>query len=260
MKKKYTYIAALAGLALTTDSANAAVIAADDFNSGLALNADLTGRVLPTGTAADTVNAWVQADTSSANQHWKGQAGSAVYSRDQYGPSAAIDLQGGNTSTQLTISANVKDIDLAGLVSNGYGVGLGFYSATDNAAALTNFSGLLLDGAGTLGLVENGVVGTTVAYTGPGFAKVYYALSYDVDTTTGAISNISMGDSTADYSGITSTSFTNLATKFGGITAPTTGWNQGMELDDFQIDAVPEPSTTALLGLGGLALIFRRCK
>jgi hypothetical protein len=40
-------------------------------------------------------------------------------------------------------------------------------------------------------------------------------------------------------------------------------FNQGRfagEIDNISVDAVPEPTTTALLGLGGLALILRRRK
>ena len=40
----------------------------------------------------------------------------------------------------------------------------------------------------------------------------------------------------------------------------TTGWDQDFELKTNTVVAVPEPSSTALLGLGGLALILRRRK
>ncbi len=39
---------------------------------------------------------------------------------------------------------------------------------------------------------------------------------------------------------------------------PTSGNQVG--IDNISLDAVPEPTTTALLGLGGLALILRRRK
>ena len=44
---------------------------------------------------------------------------------------------------------------------------------------------------------------------------------------------------------------------FGGVTGQDSGY---FDLDDVNLSVIPEPTTTALLGLGGLALILRRRK
>ena len=48
--------------------------------------------------------------------------------------------------------------------------------------------------------------------------------------------------------------------EFRGQSGGSNGTDGGMLLDNISVASVPEPSTTALLGLGGLALILRRRK
>ena len=79
---------------------------------------------------------------------------------------------------------------------------------------------------------------------------------------------------TADFAAITGTTASDIANRIvptystsGGaevgqeirlVFIPTSGNQVG--IDNISLDAVPEPTTTALLGLGGLALILRRRK
>ncbi|MEZ7957756.1 MAG: discoidin domain-containing protein [Rubritalea sp.] len=90
-------------------------------------------------------------------------------------------------------------------------------------------------------------------------------------TTNGTITSIdisvSLDDST--YSAVTNYAFSapNASldvslldnARYVRVTTYSTDWSMISEVD-FNGDAVPEPTTTALLGLGGLALILRRRK
>jgi hypothetical protein len=114
--------------------------------------------------------------------------------------------------SQIRIAAEIG-------VSSTNGGGLGFWSAmparSDSASSLTGFTGLNLKGNGNLQLYVNGAaVGSPVA-TFAITASTLYPLTYDVDTTTGAISNIVFNGN--PVSGITSTGFTNASTAYAGV-------------------------------------------
>ena len=110
---------------------------------------------------------------------------------------------------------------------------LGFYSALpdmkDNKEpADKNFIGLVLTPCGlgpdngTLDLYLNGKVEKSVKYTGTFVQTELHRLSCDVDTTTGAISNVKLTGSSSDYSVFNTTAFTDAATAYAatGIVFP----------------------------------------
>gem|GEM_PF-587217 len=118
--------------------------------------------------------------------------------------------------------------DLASFPGNAHPA-LGFYSALPSESVEKNFTGLKLvcggsDAAanGTLVLYQNGTPSTSVKYTGTFDLKKLHRLSYDVDTSTGAISNVKLEDSSSDYSVFHTTAFTNAATAYAGVVAITT--------------------------------------
>jgi len=113
---------------------------------------------------------------------------------------------------------------------------LGFYSAlpvmpatkegeppAKGEAVDKNFTGLVLTpfGAGldngTLALYVNGKTETSMKYTGSFDQTQIHRLSYDVDTATGAISNVSLTGSTSDYSSLKTTAFTDAATAYAAV-------------------------------------------
>jgi len=103
-------------------------------------------------------------------------------------------------------------------VTGTYGGGLGYWSnipaRADGGNSTTSFTGLNLKGDGSLQLYVNGTaVGSPVA-TIPLVSGTFYALSYDVDTATGALSNVIFNGSAV--SGFSTTGFTASATSFAG--------------------------------------------
>jgi hypothetical protein len=144
---------------------------------------------------------------------------------------------------------------------------VGFYSvayATRNADATWgnqngsyNFTGLNISSAtGTVTLYANGVAGSAIAYTGTFSPAVPFTVSYQVDTTTGAISNVSIPGSSSSYV-FTTSAFTDAATAYAGFGMQGGTTAQG-NVDNFSVSTVPEPATVALLALGGLMMLPRR--
>jgi hypothetical protein len=161
--------------------------------------------------------------------------------------------------SQFTISS---DLILSGALSN-VRVGLGFWSAmparVDDAGASSfdNFTGLVLEeSTGNIQIYSGGAYqGSPVNVLGSFVEDTAYHLSYTVDTTTGAISNVLFEGNAV--SGFSSTDFTNSATAFAGAM---TGTQSRGYFDTFVVEtaSVPEPSTyvLALAGLG--LLVWRR--
>lgn len=101
---------------------------------------------------------------------------------------------------------------------------LGFYpvSPTPDATGVTdvffNFTGLVLGHSGDLSLYRRGGSVDRVKYTGTFDAKAFHRLSYDVDTRSGAISNVALEGSTSDYSPLCVPGiFTTAATRFAAL-------------------------------------------
>jgi hypothetical protein len=184
---------------------------------------------------------------------------------------SAVSLASAGTyvkPTRLTISADLSPKDVVGPASDGRGLALGFYSAVGPGQQFSQnfFTGLVLDSAGNLTLVSDPNpsgffdVGATklppVAFGGTFDPNAFYRLSYDVNTVTGAISNIRLGGSTANYSGLSAPLFTDVATAFAGMYESSAVASGLSALDNFLV--VPEPGTMTLGLLSGLGLWGRR--
>jgi len=131
----------------------------------------------------------------------------------------AIPLSGPGASAKPQRFSIVADL-------RGANPGLGFYSvlvkqdAFNGLDVFSNFTGLLLGGNGSLSLYRKGGLVSTVKYTGTFDSKQFHKLSYDVDTGSGAISNVSLQGSTSDYSSFSVPGvFTDEATTYVALAA-----------------------------------------
>jgi hypothetical protein len=174
----------------------------------------------------------------------------------------AATITGGSVGLQTSyaISAdlylgNITDSD--GGVQRG--VGLGFYTST-GAGAAANFYGLALHPGGSLDLVINGATpgggAQDIAYPGAFSATSFHTLSYVINTSTGAISNVTLDGNLESF---TSTAFTAVTSSSlaGFYVSSSSGPTVG-NIDNFSLADVPEPCSLGLLWLAPLGLLIRR--
>lgn len=151
------------------------------------------------------------------------------------------------------------------------GVGTGFSSASVSPSGAYSyrsiFTGLSVDSAGDVQLWEQGSVLNTVAWSGVTFdPNASYTMSYTIDTTSGAISGISLTGDNADFTSLQTTSVNNDVFSPANTQNAEIWGNGGNGGDtayfsDVQLTATPEPGTMALLGAGIAGMIaFRRRK
>ena len=216
-------LAAFAGLAL---SANAAVTSID-FNVGASAThtgeADNSAGLVLTG--ATTWNAFTLASSSGQEQ--------SITTAE--GPTFTINPGGGGTAFLVLNQIGGAANDLRGDMIAKNDVG-------DIPWELT-------------GLDPNGLY-SLVFFGHPNYVPNTYP-DGSITTIDGVGTGATAGASEWDYD------FTNVQAVGGEISGTfvsPAGWNTWSGLQFEQTGVVPEPSTTALLGLGGLALILRRRK
>ncbi|MFA4943770.1 MAG: fibronectin type III domain-containing protein [Lentisphaeria bacterium] len=160
-----------------------------------------------------------------------------------FGAAIAVPLasQGAYTKPQrLSISAD--------FVSGGTGTqpALGFFPAppvapVNDSSNQYSFTGLSLTTDGTLILYQNGFPANSVKYTGAFDRKEVHHLSYDVDTSLGSITNVSLQGSTSDYSALSTRAFTDAATVYAGVTIPAGDRNTASCVGNFRVVADTKP-------------------
>lgn len=155
--------------------------------------------------------------------------------------------------TTLRISAKVSFHDTT--PSSTLKLRLGFWDVPQTQG---HFTGLALDTAGGLTLVEGGVVqaGSTVAFTGTFDPTVYRTLTYDIDAWNGTISNVSLGGSTSTYA-FTTSAFTAAATAYAGVNGSNGAGLQYGWVDDLQVTGLGTAAVVPAAGMGtGLTVAY----
>jgi hypothetical protein len=241
-------------------SPHSATIISDTFTdtNGTAITShvpdvNLTGNAWTTS----TVNSFVNTSATIQNN---------AYNTGPFSSSAInINSNGGYVRpNELTISATLTPNNITTDGEAYRGVGLGFFSSFSTTQNYFNFVGVVLDPTGRVSLIRtDNNYGTTVvaqqAYTlGTFDAAIPHTLSYSINSSTGAISNISLSDvnGTQNYS-FTTTIFSSANTSLAGFyatqTSPHGTAGKSAFVDNFTVSAIPEPSTYAFIG-GALAL------
>ncbi|MFA5044307.1 MAG: Ig-like domain-containing protein [Paludibacter sp.] len=213
------------------------------------------------GTTPDVTNLpgslWVESAGWNAYGHpqigqsWNGQTKN-VASMEGGSKVLGISIKSDGTyikPIQLHLSADIKmqgDVYKA-KIETAKAI-LGFYPelpALNSGTPLAKFTGLELKGDGSLTLIENGTtVNSIVAVSLSGdsiVANQLYTLAYDVNTSTGGISNVSLQGSASAYN-FTSTAFTDLATAYVGFGAG--GDNNIVAMDNFIVSDASTPTQT----------------
>jgi len=183
----------------------------------------------------------------------------------QIGADIAMNISLGSYNTGiLQLSALVSTGNTVGADSQlNRGVGLGLNSSA--TGAWNSFTGLRLTPAGDLIFEENGVNKATVSVGT--YSGTPQALSYSLNEATGAISNISLAGSAADFSSLIAAS--TVANYFGSndylsVFGGGSAGGQFALVDNLSISSpaapVPEPATLSMVGVGlaGFLMLRRR--
>lgn len=257
LKGAFGIAVALIFLASVPASASADVIIYEDFSRPDGTNIQglqPSPTNLPGGTWGVSSNFW--------NPFVSG--GHLSMGADQQWTISIADFGGYIRPPRLTISADISEGNYSGIVAN-RGVGVGFSNTFGGTAS--TFTGLRLRPDGKLSYMVNGIEVAFVDAAIAGYnANAFYNLSYTVDTSTGALSNIALQGSSADFSSLEAAgnfftlANTTYAAFFGGG-----GANSRGSIDNFTLSEAapaPEPASLALMsvGLAGIGILRRRRK
>ncbi|MGO4370861.1 sugar-binding protein [Paenibacillus sp. MCAF20] len=157
----------------------------------------------------------------------------------------AIAIPLGSSGTYLKPARMRIEADLSFPVKATEHVGLGFYaslpSQSSGEVVETYFTGLSIDNrTGAITLKVNGQsVGSEIAYTGTWDPESgFLHLAYTVDTSNGAISDVTFTGSTSNYS-FTTTGFTENATAYAAaLIGSTFARDHRVYLDNFKVSGV----------------------
>jgi hypothetical protein len=254
-------------IGLTGGLARADYIVASDFNQTDGATIDTVAPNIANQPGAAT---WFQTGLVGTAYSWAFNhiSGNVNEQGLSNGTGISIDSAGSYVKpAQMHVQADLRSGITTGTeMTYARGVALGFYDGTQIAGVTANpmqgFTGLVLANDGGLyvfqggsGINGQGTASSKVAFGGTFSTSAYYTLGYNVNTATGAISNVTLSGSTADYSSLTSSAFSNAATaNLGFLTSSEDGGAYGY-VDNVSLSAVPEPASCAILTTGLIGLL-----
>lgn len=172
-----------------------------------------------------------------------------------------ISIASGGGYTKPSLIHFSTDIEFPG--SRDHTAGVGFFSVLPARADYQNqfehFTGLYIDEAnGTLQVMADGSLAGGAVSVGTISEGVFYNIGFDIDTTSGDLSNVMFDGN--PVGGLSSTAFTDAATAYAAIAVGngSRAYFNHFVVSEAAAAPVPEPSALTLLGLGGLLLVWRR--
>ena len=249
----------LLALAATAGISSAATLVSLDFSNYTSSTINENDLVTNTGTVGGAarwvvdapVNASDQVDTSSNNGHMRfdGLNGSS-------NAGFAMNL----LTTSYTFAASVDFDETSGDTVQGLFGQINSWTAGDSEWWIrkngTSLQFLVRD-ADSNQAVGTFAIGTSL--DGAGFHDIEFRTDHSAKTMGAYVDNVQIG-SDLDISSITGIVGESTADMYVGAYNGTASNRFDGLAESYSITAVPEPSSAALLGLGGVALLFRRRK
>ncbi len=240
--------------------ASAGVIVSDSFATGT-VGANINGRTPDTTDLPGTT--WVQNGYPGYQNDIVSSPSSSLQLGAEAGDGIALT---GVTATAYALSYEFNIANDTPNTGTGIGSGLGFFrnaTTSGSPGALTGFTGVTVSMAGGVSLLENGTRVATATISSF-VVSATHSLSYDVNTTTGSISNLLLDGNAVTLTGTTTGIFTVSNIKEFGITNNAGGYGNSFDYINNAVIAtptsVPEPASLGILAVGaaGLLLAGRR--